>query len=139
MKPSIFVDSDIILDLILGRQPFVAEAKRLFSLAETGKVTAHTSPVVFANIFYVLRKQYSAETIKTNLRNLRQLIAVIPVDESTVDKAFSSPFTDFEDALQYHAAHDNGMSAIITRNINDYRSGTIPVMTAGDFLAQFTP
>ncbi|MBI5485534.1 MAG: PIN domain-containing protein [Deltaproteobacteria bacterium] len=137
MTPDIYVDSDIILDLVIGRQPFVAEAKRLFAMAEYGKVKLHTTPVVFANIFYILRKQYSAETIKTNLKILRQLISIIPADESSVDKALTSPFTDFEDALQYHAALDNGMSAIITRNLSDFRFATIPVMTAGEFLAQF--
>jgi len=138
MMQDIFIDSDIILDLILGRQPFVIEAKRLFVLVETGKVKAHTTPVVFANIFYILRKQYPAETIKTILKNLRQLISIISVDETSLDKALSSPFADFEDALQFHAAISNGIGSIITRNINDYRNSSIPVMTAGDFLAQFT-
>jgi len=136
MKPDLYVDSDIILDLVVGRQPFVVEAKRLFALAETGKVELHTTPVVFANIFYILRRQYPAETIKTNLKMLRQLINVISVDQSCVDKALSSPFTDFEDSLQYHAALESGMNAIITRNLTDFRLATIPVMTAGDFLAQ---
>jgi predicted nucleic acid-binding protein len=136
MKPCIFVDSDIILDLILGRQPFVVEAKHLFALVETGKISAHTTPVVLANIFYVLRKKYPAETIKANLKIFRQLISIIPVDDTAVDSALSSPFADFEDALQYHGALAHGMGAIITRNISDYRSATVPVMTAGDFLAQ---
>ena len=138
MKPSIFVDSDIILDLLLGRKPFVAEAKRLFSLIESGTLTAHTTPVVFANVFYVLRKHYPADAIKDSLRTLRQLISIIPVDEASVDKALTSVFADFEDSLQYHAALAAGMGAIITRNINDYRTAAIPAMTAGDFLAQFT-
>jgi predicted nucleic acid-binding protein len=138
MKPNIFVDSDIILDLILARQPFVNEAKRLFILVETGKVKVHTTAVVFANIFYILRKQYSAETIKNILKNLRQLISVIPINESNVDKALASPFVDFEDALQFHAASSSGLTSIITRNVKDYQNSTIPAMTAGEFLAQFT-
>lgn len=136
MKPDIYVDADIILDLVIGRQPFVADARRLFALAEAGKVKLHTTPVVLANIFYILRKQYPAETIKTNLKMLRQLIGIIPVDQPCVDKALTSPFTDFEDALQYHAALKSGMNSIITRNLTDFRLATIPVMTAGDFVAQ---
>ncbi|MEI6206838.1 MAG: PIN domain-containing protein [Desulfuromonadales bacterium] len=137
MKPTVFVDSDIILDLILGRQPFVAEAKGLFVLVETDRVTACTTPVVFTNIFYILRKEYSCETIKTILKNLRQLIAIISVDESSLDMALSSPMSDFEDALQYHAALSNGIESIITRNISDYRNTAIPAMTAGEFMAKF--
>ena len=138
MKPNVFVDSDIILDLILGRAPFVKEAKQLFVLVEAGKVAAHTTPVVFANIFYILRKQFSAEAIKTILKNIRKLLSIIPVDESNVDKALSSNLSDFEDALQYHAALSTSMSFIITRNIKDFQNATIPAITASDFLAQFT-
>ena len=138
MKPLIFVDSDIFLDLFLGRQPFVNEAKRLFAKAETGKVTIHTTPLVLANIFYVLRKQYDCEALKIALKKIRQIISVIPIDEASVDNALISSFSDFEDALQCQAALAAGMRAIITRNIKDYRTATIPAMSAGDFLAQFT-
>jgi predicted nucleic acid-binding protein len=137
MKPNIFVDSDIILDLILARQPFVSEAKRLFVLVEAGKVKAHTTAVVFANIFYILRKQYSAESIKAILNNLRQLLSVIPINETCVDKALASPLADFEDALQFHSAYSSGLSSIITRNVKHYQNATIPAMTAGEFLAHF--
>jgi predicted nucleic acid-binding protein len=135
MKPVVFVDTDVTLDLLLARHPFVNEAKSLFVLIETGKVEACSTPIIFANIFYLLRKQHPAETVKVILKDLRQLFTILPVDDTIVDQALASPFSDFEDALQYHAALTKGVSAIITRNTRDFRNAAIPVMTAGEFLA----
>ena len=137
MKPVVFVDSDIMLDLILARQPHVEDAKRLFMLVESGRVAACSTPVIFANIFYVLRRSSSGETVKTILKDMRLLVSILQMDESTVDEALASPFTDFEDALQYHAALPNGVRVIITRNTRDYRNAALPVMSAGEFVAQF--
>lgn len=138
MKPVVFVDSDILLDLILARQPFVKEAKRLFLLVETGKVAACTTPVIFANIFYILRREHPGATVKGILKDLRLLVSILPMDEATVDQALASPFTDFEDALQYFAALPRQVGAIITRNTRDYRNAALPVMTAEEFLAQIS-
>lgn len=136
MKPVVFVDSDIMLDLILARQPHVDEAKRLFMLVESGKVAACSTPVIFANIFYLLRRRHSGEVVKGILKDIRLLVRILPMDEATVDQALASPFTDFEDALQYHAALASGVQAIVTRNARDYRNAALPVMSAGEFLAQ---
>ena len=122
------------LDLLLCRHPFVKDAKRLFVLVETGKVEACSTPIILANIFYLLRKQHPAESVKLILKDLRLLLTILPVDANTVDQALASPFSDFEDALQYHAVLPKGVSAIITRNTRDFRNAAIPVMTAGEFL-----
>ena len=134
MRPVIFVDTDVTLDLLLCRHPFVKDAKRLFVLVETGKVEACSTPIILANIFYLLRKQHPAESVKLILKDLRLLLTILPVDANTVDQALASPFSDFEDALQYHAVLPKGVSAIITRNTRDFRNAFIPVMTAGEFL-----
>ena len=138
MRPEFFVDSDILLDLILAREPFVAEARKLFQLAETGKVAICSSPLIFANIFYILRREQPGETVKAILRNLRLLVTMLPMDQTTVDQALASPFSDFEDALQYHTALPRRVQAIITRNTRDYRNAVLPVLTAGEYLAQIS-
>ena len=72
--------------------------------------------------------------MKVILKDLRQLFTILPVDDTIVDQALASPFSDFEDALQYHAALPKGVSAIITRNTRDFRNASIGI-TAGEFLA----
>src|SRR6185295_14345069 len=112
----IFIDTDIILDLLLAREPFFSAATHLFSLAQDGEIEGFVSPLIFSNLFYVLRKALSGPEAVAALRKLRLVTHVIPVDEEMIDLALASSFTDFEDAIQYYAAQAQNLDAIVTRN-----------------------
>jgi predicted nucleic acid-binding protein len=133
MKQSLFVDTDIVLDLLARREPFYDAAARLFSLAETGSVTLSVSSLTFANLFYILRKQVSAKHAHEVLRNFKQLVTVLPVDDSVIEQALKAEFTDFEDAIQYYSALSAGCSVLLTRNGRHYRKAEIAVLTAEDY------
>jgi predicted nucleic acid-binding protein len=126
----VFIDGDVILDLLLAREPFFPAATRFFLLVQEGKIQGCVSPLIFSNLFYVLRKQLSASEALTALRKLKLLTQVLPVDERTIDLALASEFKDFEDAIQYYVALSNGIDAIITRNKRDYKASKLPLLTA---------
>lgn len=126
----VFVDTDIILDLLLAREPFFSAATRLFLLLQDGEIEGYVSPLSFSNLFYVLRKATSGTEAITALRKLKLLTRVLSVDEQTIDLALASSFADFEDAIQYYAALPNEIDAIITRNKSDYKTAKIPVLNA---------
>lgn len=130
MKPSVFVDTDIVLDLLARREPFYDAAARLFSLAETGSISLSVSSLTFANLFYILRKQVSGKHAHEVLRNFKQLVTVLPVDDAVIEQALKAGFTDFEDAVQYYAALGAGCSALLTRNGRHYRKAEMAVMSA---------
>jgi predicted nucleic acid-binding protein len=130
----IFVDSDVILDLVARREPFYPAAAELFSRAENRRLTLCTSSLIFANLFYILRKQTSSATAVTALQKLRLLVTVLPVNEKIIDLALASAFTYFEDAIQYYTAVEQGVAVLITRNIRDYRKPAITVCTPQEFL-----
>ena len=136
MKPSAFVDTDIVLDLLARREPFYNAAASLFSLAETGTISLSVSSLTFANLFYILRKQVSARHAHEVLRNFKQLVSVLPVDDSTIEQALKADFTDFEDAIQYFSALSGGCSSLLTRNGRHYRKATISIFTAKEFCAK---
>lgn len=136
MKSSIFVDTDIILDLLARREPFFAAAARLFSLAEQGNVHICISSLAFANLFYILRKEHSSAIVTTILKKLSRLVTILPVNGETVVLALDAGFNDFEDALQYHSALKKGVACLVTRNIKDFRRSAIEVCTAEEFLAR---
>lgn len=133
----VFVDSDIVLDLLAQRQPYYPFAAQFFSLAEKGKITACISPLIFANLHYILRKQSSKEEAIKNLKKLRVLVTVLPINEKIIDLALASDFRDFEDAIQYYTAVENELEALITRNKRDYKETQIAVWTAEEFLAMW--
>jgi predicted nucleic acid-binding protein len=82
----------------------------------------------------LLRKNSSNSAALKSLRKLKTLINILSVDERIIEQSLNSEFTDFEDAIQYFAAVNNGISIIITRNKADYKKSKIPVVTAEEFL-----
>ena len=130
----VFVDSDIILDVLAQRDEFYTPAAKLFSLFDKGDVAGFTSPIVFANLHYILRKAKSKEYALQNLVKLKSVISILPVDSKIIDLALSSKFSDFEDAIQYHTAKSSEINFIITRNKKHYKQSKISVCTAEEYL-----
>jgi predicted nucleic acid-binding protein len=130
----VFIDSDIILDLLAKREPNYIYAAKLFTLIDKQNIKGFTSPIVFANLHYLLRKNTSNSSALKSLRKLKTLINILPVDERVIEQSLSSDFTDFEDAIQYFTAINNGISIILTRNKADYKMSKIPVATAEEYL-----
>lgn len=134
MNSKIFIDSDIILDVLCKRVPFYEYAALVFTLGDYKKIELATTSVVYANVFYILRKALGIEKAKENLRKLRIMVGVIPVDEKIVDLALNSNFSDFEDGLHYFTARENGIKILLTRNIKDYKVNDIVVQTPEEFI-----
>lgn len=131
----IFVDTDVCLDLLSGRKPFNKAAQVLFSMAEAGKINIYISSLSFANIDYVLRSRYSSGNPRQVLAKFKILVNVLPVDDKTIDLAIASGFNDFEDAIQYSCAIQNGLKMIITRNIKDFKKADISVLLPEAFIS----
>lgn len=130
----VFIDSDIILDMLMDREPFNIPAAKLISMGFRGLVKTYTSSSCLLNIHYVLCKQNGKKAARQILMEFRKMISVLGVDDKVIDEALHSDFDDFEDAVQYHTALKNKVTVVITRNIKDYKRATIPVMTAETYL-----
>lgn len=134
---NVFVDSDIILDLLAQREPFYIYAARLFTLVDQRKIKAFTSPLVFANLHYILKKQKSNSFALQSLRRLKSLVKILPINSKIIEQALNSEFTDFEDAIQYFTAINSKIKVIITRNKADYKKGKITISTAEEYIKSF--
>ena len=128
----IFVDTDVILDLLLAREPFFAAAARLFQLLQERRVEGWTSPVIFANLFYILRQAMPAPQALANLRKLRLLLGVATLDEGIVDHALASSFSNFEDALQNYTATQHDLQILVTRNKRDFKASDLRILDAAE-------
>ena len=130
----VFVDSDIILDLLAQREPYFEYAAKLFTLIDQQKIKAYTSPIIFANLHYLLKKLTSNTAALKSLRKLKTLINILPVDERIIELALNSDFNDFEDAIQYFTATSSGINLLLTRNKVDYKKSKIAISTSEEFL-----
>jgi predicted nucleic acid-binding protein len=104
LSRKIFIDSDIILDVLAKREKFYESSAEIFDMGCEKKLELYTTAVVFSNVFYFLRKKYGIEKSKELLKNLRIIMKILPIDETMVDNALDSKFGDFEDGLQYFSA-----------------------------------
>jgi len=138
MNKKVFIDSDVILDLLCKRYPFYEFAAEVFTLGDTKKIDLLTTSVVFANVFYILRKVLGLDTAKELLRKLRLMIGVVSVEEKIVDLALNSKFSDFEDGLQYFTARENGIGILLTRNVKDYKEKDLIIQTPEEFVRSRT-
>jgi predicted nucleic acid-binding protein len=131
---NLFLDTNIILDLLAYRMPFYTEAAKLFSLADKKKLKLSISSLCLADTHYILAKQNPEMETRNILRKFKVLVKVLPLDDKVTDLALNSEFRDFEDAIQYYTAIENDQDIIITRNQQDFKESKIPIMTAGEFI-----
>lgn len=131
----VFVDTDIILDLLSEREPFYVHSATLFSRADKGEVNLFVSSLSFANLNYILSRQYSEDQARKKLLKFKTLVTVLAVNDKIIDLALSSDFKDFEDGIQYFTSIENSIKIILTRNLRDFKTSEIPVMTAEQFLS----
>lgn len=131
----VLVDTDVILDLLAERHPHYIHAAKLFHLAQLGEVELYVSAISFATLFYLLNKQLNRNKAIEVIANLKTIVKVASVTDTTIEKAILSGFKDFEDAIQYFSGEENAASIIVTRNGKDYKSAKLPIMTAEAFLA----
>lgn len=131
----VFVDTDIILDLLSERGPFYMHSAMLFSKADKGEIKLFVSSLSFANLNYMLSRQYSADQARKKLLKFKTLVTVLAVNDKIIDLALSSDFKDFEDGIQYFTSTENSIKIILTRNLRDFKTSEIPVMTAEQFLS----
>jgi predicted nucleic acid-binding protein len=132
---TVLIDTDVILDFFFDRKPFSEEASRLLSLCEKGEVKGFVTSIMLSNVYYLLRKTANHEKVIENLKMLMNIIEVTTTNKKTVIEALNSEFKDFEDALQnFSAINEKEIKVIVTRNLKDYKSSTLSVMTPETYL-----
>lgn len=134
MMEKVFVDTDIILDLLSKREPFYIHAARLFSASDRNEIKICVSSLSFANLNYILSKGHSNHQAKKMLFRFKTLVTVLAVTDKVIELALSSDFKDFEDGIQYFTAAEENIKTLLTRNLKDYKTAEISVMTAEQFL-----
>jgi predicted nucleic acid-binding protein len=144
MAYNIFIDADIILDVLLKREDFYKDSYAIFVFCEENGIHLYTSSSIILNVQYIgtrlstSDKKSIASTIYYLLENF---ISIINPSKQTILKAYDSDYKDYEDAVQYFTAKDSSLiDYFITRNIKDYikENNGVPILTPTQFLKQLT-
>jgi predicted nucleic acid-binding protein len=126
----IFVDTNVIIDVLADRKPFSKFAIDLFKKAEKKKVKLYTSSHSLATTHYLLKKYMDEQDLRVLLYNLLDFITIVAVDVDVIKKGLRSKHKDFEDAIQINCAHTiEHLDCIVTRNPKDFRYAEVPVLS----------
>ncbi|UBF28226.1 PIN domain-containing protein [Kovacikia minuta CCNUW1] len=130
----VLFDSDVLLDVLAQRQPFVVASAQALNMVTQPQVQGYVSGHAVTNIFYILRRQVGSETARELLSRLLQHLQIASVTDEVIRVALQSSMADFEDAVTSEAANAAGLEVILTRNIPDFVASTIPAVLPEEFL-----
>ncbi len=129
----VFVDTNVLIDLVCSRAGFVENAQRLFALGYMGNITLMLSSLSLVNTMYVAHKYGYAE-VSESLKKISSFVDVVDLKGSAAVEALSSGWKDYEDAVQYQSSILSSAEYIVTRNKKDFSMSSIPVYTVEEFL-----
>jgi predicted nucleic acid-binding protein len=130
----VLLDTDVVIDFLMAREPFAQRARRIFEFNAQRKIQCFIASITPLNVFYVARKSLSPEDRLRLIRQLLLQVDVTPISHETLLRAFDLGLADYEDAVQYACAEADGVEAIVTRNVDDFKNATVPVFSPTDFL-----
>jgi len=130
----VLFDTNVILDVLLQREPHVAASADLLSRAEAGEIACLLCATTVTTLHYLAAKTIGTAQASAHLRNLLALCEVAPVHRPVLEKALDSGFGDFEDAVLHEAARQAAAEAIVTRNAQHFKKSVLPVFTPGELL-----
>ncbi len=134
MKTKLFLDANVVLDLLGERDPFYKAVARIATLADKGEINLVVSALTYSIVFYLLSKFEDRDVVKEKIRKFKVFAETSDLTDKIIEKGLSSRFSDFEDALQYHCALMMNCDIVITRNGKDFKGSEIPVLSPDEFL-----
>lgn len=130
-----YIDTNILVDLVLARQEFLPDAQRVFALGYAGEAQLVISALSFVNTIYLGRKyKYPMEEVYAKLRLITDFVDVADLSGQNVVDMLSSGWKDYEDATQHRVAVDEQADCIVTRNKKDFIASTITVFSPTEFI-----
>jgi predicted nucleic acid-binding protein len=132
-----FIDSDIVLDVGTGREPFFARSKTVLNIIEANYSIGYISANSVTNIYYILRKLSSSEKAKQFINNLLLYLNIIETNQKNIYDALLSDIKDFEDAVQVSCANFQKCDCIVTRNLDDFKCSNIQVYSPEEYIVLF--
>jgi predicted nucleic acid-binding protein len=131
-----FYDTNVLLDVLLAREPFYGDSAGAWTLAETGQVEGYASALSFVNVFYLVAGLRDGEEARRAVGTMAGIFTPATCDAAVIRHAVDARLPDFEDAVQYFSAVHAGADCILSRDWGGYpRRPAVPVVSPAEFLA----
>ena len=134
----VLFDTNVVLDVVLKRQPFSGVAARLIGRVERKELEGALGATTLTTIFYLVEKAADTKVARDTVRDLLALFQVAKVDRPVLESAVASPLEDFEDAVLLEAGRAMGVDALVTRNTDDFGEEALLVLSPEELEASLT-
>lgn len=133
----VLIDTNIVLDFLLQREPFFEDAEHLFQAVDAGQIVGYVTATTLTDIFYIARKHTrSVEKARQAVSEIFTVMEICAIDRGVLESAFNSGLADFEDAVQIFSAVACGLEVIVTRDVRGFLSSPLPILSVADLLQQ---
>ncbi len=134
----VLIDTNIMLDMLMGRQPYFDMADQIIKMCADKKIEGYMAAHSIPNMFYVLRKSMSDENRREALKSLCQIVKIEGIDFFKIFSAIErKEFSDLEDCLQEECSVSIAADYIVTRNVKDFTMSRVPAILPNDFLEEY--
>lgn len=124
----LLIDTNVVLDVLLRREPFSKTAAEVLNLTQRDDVREYVSASAITDIYYIANKQMKdRDAVRDLLKRLLMVVSVVAVSEREIQNALNLAWGDFEDSVQYSVALLNEMDGIVTRNPSDYQEANMRI------------
>lgn len=130
----VLVDTNVLLDVLLDREGLADASSKVLTAVEQGRLAGAVCATAVTTIHYLVARERSAGEAIGAVRKLLVLFEVAPVHRSVLGSALDLGFSDYEDAVTHEAARRVGATAIVTRNVRDFRRAELAVLSPDELL-----
>ena len=131
---NILLDTNIILDIALKRQPFFESSSKIFLMMDQNILSSYVTATTITDIYYIALKEKSRNIAREFIINLVSIVDVLGVDQYVIHEALQRDMKDFEDAIQVSAADLRDIKIIVTRNPRDFNNCGLEVYTPDELI-----
>jgi predicted nucleic acid-binding protein len=133
----VFIDTNVVLDLLAKHKPYPTQSLQLFSLADKKELDLVISTLSIVNVHYILSERMKIKDSRSILGKFKVLVNSYELNDKIIDLALNDfDFKDFEDGLQYYTALESQCDLIVTRNVRDFKESAIPVLSPREYLTK---
>jgi predicted nucleic acid-binding protein len=132
---NVLFDTNVILDVLMDRDPYVDAASKLFALVDNGRLKGSICATTVTTVYYIAAKDFGRSRAREQVHGLLGLFEVASVDRDVLDSSLDIAFVDYEDAVLHEAARAMGATAIVTRDRRDFVNSSIPALDPQELLA----
>jgi predicted nucleic acid-binding protein len=130
----VLIDTNVVLDVLINNSAFFTYSKKIFDFAEQKKITGFISASAITDIFYIAQRKLGKKAAKEAIKKVLKIFLPATVTDNNIFQALDLDWDDFEDSVQYIVGKYFSVNYIVTRNTQDFTSGSIAAITPEQFI-----